>query len=151
MFEHFTDHARRVLDLEGMEAQRMHHDYMGTEHLLIALIREPEGHGHRALENLGVDLKHARDAVHQIIEDGPDTELPDGGLHFSSRCKHVMELALIEARRQKSPNIGTEHLLLGLLQEKEGVALQALAKLNLTPTQVEQEVLRMLEEERACA
>ena len=147
MFEHFTEHARDVLRLEGLEAQRMHHEHKGTEHMLLALVREPEGHGHRALENLGVTLKQMRRALRDLVGDDPDTEIPDS-FHETPHVRHVMKMALEEARVHKDPDLGTEHLLLALLREPEGVAMQVLAKLELTPEAVREEVERMLQEER---
>ena len=147
MFEHFTEHARRVLELEGLEAQRMHHEYLGTEHLLLALIREPEGHGHRALESLGVCLKQARQVVHELVQEGPAEYMPDG-FHPTPRARHVMAMAYEEARELKSSDVGTEHLLLALLREEEGVAVKMLRKLDVLPQDVRREVLHMLEQER---
>lgn len=147
MFEHFTEHARRVLELEGIEAQRMHHDYLGTEHLLLGLIREPAGHGHRALESLGADLAHVREALAKLVDEGPETFIPDG-FHLTERCRHVMELALEEARRLRHGHIGTEHLLLALLGEPDGVAMRVLAELNIAPEAVRDEVEAMLDKER---
>ncbi len=146
MFERFTEHARDVLRLEGLEAQRMHHEHLGTEHLLLALVREPEGHGHRALENLGVTLKQLRRALDELVEPDPDTEIPDA-FHQTPRARHVMAMAVEEARGHKDAHLGTEHLLLALLREPEGVAMQALAKLNLTAQTVGAEVQRLLREE----
>lgn len=144
MFEHFTEHARRVLDLEGMEARRMHHSYLGTEHLLLALIDEPYGHGHRALEELGVTRKQVRDAVDELTEHDDDS--PDY-YPQTPRVKHVMKLALEEARRLKSADIGTEHLLLALLGEPDGVAMRALQRIGIQAEDVRAKVLAMLEEE----
>ncbi|MFP4354295.1 MAG: Clp protease N-terminal domain-containing protein [Phycisphaerae bacterium] len=148
MFEHFTDHAKRVLELEGIEAQRMHHDYLGTEHLLLALIREPEGHGHRALEAVGVDIRHAREALAEIVEPGPDVDIPEF-FHQTPHIKHVMSVALDQARQLRSPNIGTEHLLLALLDETEGVAVRLLDHLGVQRGRVREEVISMLEAEHA--
>ena len=147
MFEQFTDHARSVLDLEGMEARRMHHAYLGTEHLLLALIHEPLGHGHRALESLGVTHTQARRALAALVAEGPEADVPDY-FRKTPRIKHVMELALAEARRLKSANIGTEHLLLALLGEPEGVAMKVLANLGIKPESVRDEILGMLAKER---
>lgn len=148
MFERFTEHAKRVLELEGIEAQRMHHDYLGTEHLLLALIHEPEGHGHRALAKLGISLKQARAALAGVVQEGPHKELPKG-FHLTPRAKHVMAMALEEARVLKSGHIGTEHLLLALLREPDGVAVHVLEKLGLSVEQIRSEVENMLKEERA--
>ncbi|MFP4053197.1 MAG: Clp protease N-terminal domain-containing protein [Phycisphaerae bacterium] len=148
MFEHFTDHARAVLQLEGIEAQRMHHAYLGTEHLLLGLIREPEGHGHRALQNLNVDLKLVRQAVRKLAQKGPSTDIPDR-LPHTQHFQHVIRVAIQEARALKSPDVGTEHLLLALLQETDGVAVRALEKINVKAQTVRDEILRMLEEEQA--
>jgi len=147
MFEHYTENARQALSMEGMEARRMHHAYLGTEHLLLALIHEPQGHGHRALENLGVTHAQARRALAELVAEEPDA---DGVDYFpqTPRIKHVMELALAEARRLKSPSVGTEHLLLALLGEPEGVAIKVLASLGIKPESVRDEILAMLNEEQ---
>lgn len=147
MFEHFTEHAQSVLDLEGMEARRMHHAYLGTEHLLLALIDESKGHGHRALESLGVTRGQVRKALAELTAEGPETDVPDF-FPQTPPIKHVMKLAIEEARRLKSPHIGTEHLLLALLGEPEGVAMKALAALGIKPESVREKVLAMLDEER---
>ena len=147
MFERFTEHARDVLRLEGLEAQRMHHEHLGTEHLLVALVREREGHGHIALTNLGVTLKQLRGAVAELVAPDPDTDIPDA-FHQTPQAKHVMAMAVEEARAHKDSHLGTEHLLLALLREPEGVAMKALAKLNLTAQAVGEEVQRLLREER---
>lgn len=146
MFEHFTEHARDVLRLEGLEAHRMHHAHLGTEHMLLALVREPEGHGHRALENLGVTLKEMRIALMALVAGEADTEIPEE-FHMTERVKHVMAMAIDEARARKDADVGTEHLLLALLGEPEGVAMQVLAKLDLTAQAVGEEVERILHEE----
>ena len=147
MFEHFTEHARDVLRLEGLEAQRMHHEHLGTEHLLLALVREPDGHGHKALANLGVTLKQLRNALREIVDADPDMEIPES-FHQTPRVMHVMEMAIEEARAHKTADLGTEHILLALLREPEGVAMQVLARLNLTAQAVHNEVERILAEER---
>ena len=147
MFERFTDHARDVLRLEGLEAQRMHHEHLGTEHLLLALVREPQGHGHRALANLGVTLKQLRRALGELVDADADTEIP-AAFHQTPRARHVMAMAVEEARAHKDVHLGTEHLLLALLREPKGVAIQALARLNLTAQAVGEEVRRLLAAER---
>lgn len=147
MFEHFTDHARKALQLEGIEAQRMHHAYLGTEHLLLGLLREPAGHGHRALEAVGLDLRHVREAVAELVHPEPDVDIPEG-FHQTEHIKHVMARAVEEARELKSGYVGTEHLLLALLEESEGVAVRVLEHLNVSPGTLRDELVRMLEAER---
>ncbi len=147
MFEHYTEHARLALSMEGMEARRMHHAYLGTEHLLLALIREPLGHGHRALEKLGVTHAQARRALAELVAEEAEVDGPDY-YPQTPLIKHVMELALAEARRVKSGSIGTEHLLLALLGEPEGVAIKVLTRLGVKPESVRDEVLGMLAEEQ---
>ena len=147
MFERFTEHARNVLRLEGMEAQKMHHEHLGTEHLLLALVREREGHGHRALENLGVTYHQLRQAV-ESVSGAPETDVPEE-FHQTPRAKHVMAMAVEEARARKDTHLGTEHLLLALLRETDGVAMKALATLKLSPKAVGEEVERLLAGERS--
>ncbi|MFP4106440.1 MAG: Clp protease N-terminal domain-containing protein [Phycisphaerae bacterium] len=146
MFEQFTDHARRALQLEGMEATRMHHSYLGTEHLLLGLLREPEGHGHRAMQALGLDLRHVRAAVKKVAQKGEGTAVP-GSIHQTDHFKHVMRVAVDEARALNAGQVGTEHLMLALLQETDGVAIKALERLHVKPQDVRDEIIRMLEEE----
>jgi ATP-dependent Clp protease ATP-binding subunit ClpC len=147
MFEKFTEHARRVLQLEGLEAQQMHHAYLGTEHLLLALMHEKYGHGHRALEELGLKYRQVRQAVEKLVEGQAQTDVPDG-FHQTPRAKHVMAVAVEEARKLHSTHIGTEHLLLALLAEPEGVAMKALATLGVTAEAVRQEVLSLIEDDK---
>jgi ATP-dependent Clp protease ATP-binding subunit ClpC len=149
LFERFTEHARDVLRLEGLEAHRMHQEHLGTEHLLLALVREPDGHGHQAMVNMGVTLKQLRRALRELIENDPDTKIPDA-FHMTPKAKHVMVMAIEEARAHKNGSLGTEHLLLALLREPEGIAMQVLSKLNLTAQSVSQEVERLLREEQPC-
>ncbi|MCL2701697.1 MAG: hypothetical protein FWE88_08390 [Phycisphaerae bacterium] len=147
MFERFTKHARTVLELEGIEAQQMHSQYLGTEHLLLALIAEPAGHGHRALAALGVNLQHARQALAKISQEGPRVKVP-AGVYRTEHARNVMRATIDEARALKSPTIGTEHLLLALLRETDGVALHVLKKLNVKPQAVRDEILNMLAQEQ---
>ena len=150
MFEHFTEHAQRVLELDSLEAQRMHHAYLGTEHLLLGLIREKDGHGHRAMENLGLCLKAVREAVTNLVSDGPDTAFPESfcpTTHF----KHVMEMAVEQARDLKHSHVGTEHLLLALLHEPEGVAMKTLERLDVKAEDLRNEILRILEDDQQAA
>ncbi|MGH2517079.1 MAG: Clp protease N-terminal domain-containing protein, partial [Ktedonobacterales bacterium] len=119
-FDKFTERARKVLSLAQEEAQRFNHNYIGTEHLLLGLIRERDGVAAHVLSNLGVDLNKARAAVEHIIGRGDRIVLGDIGL--TPRSKKVMELAIDEARRMNHHYVGTEHLLLGLIREGEGIA-----------------------------
>lgn len=148
MFEHFTDHAQSVLQLENLEAQRMHHNYLGTEHLLLGLVREPEGHGHRALEKVGVNLKQLRETVAELVGEGDQTDIPDG-FHPTVHFRQVMQKAIDLARELKHGHVGTEHLLLALLDEADGVAVQTLQRLSIEPDSVKDEILTMLEQERS--
>ncbi len=129
-FEKFSDRARRVLTLAQEEAQRFNHNYIGTEHILLGLVRETEGVVARVLINLGIDLNKVRAAVEFIIGRG---EKPvQGEIGLTPRAKKVIELAVDEARRMNHSYIGTEHLLVGLLREGEGVASGVLESLGVT-------------------
>src|SRR5260370_5398138 len=119
-YDKFTQRARKVLSLAQEEAQRFQHDYIGTEHLLLGLVREREGIAAKVLSNLGVELNKVRIAVESIIGHGDHIVLGEIGL--TPRAKKVIELALDEARRLNHHYIGTEHLLLGLVRESEGIA-----------------------------
>jgi excisionase family DNA binding protein len=141
-FDRFTDQARRVLNLSQEEAQRFHHNYIGTEHLLLGLIREGEGVGGQVLANLGVELNKVRSAVESIIGRGDRIVLGEIGL--TPRAKKVIELAVDEARRLNHHYIGTEHLLLGLLREGEGIAAGVLEKLGVTLERARTEMLQIL-------
>ncbi len=148
MFEHFTDHAKRALQLEGLEAQRMHHTYLGTEHLLLGLVREREGHGHRVLEKLGLKLRDVRRTVQDVVQEGPDVPLAES-LAQTEHFRHVIRNAIEEARQLNSGEVGTEHLLLALLAEEDGVALRVLGSLGVKPEAARDELLAMLEAEKA--
>jgi len=127
-FDKFTERARRVLSLAQEEAQRFNHDYIGTEHLLLGLLRERDGVAARVLESLGVELNAARDAVDSAIGRG---DLPvRGDLRLTPRTMYVLDLAVDEARRLNHHYIGTEHLLLGLVREGEGIAAGVLESLG---------------------
>src|SRR5258708_26973383 len=127
-FNRFTQRARKVLSLAQEEAQRFQHNYIGTEHILLGLIREGEGVGAKVLSNLGVDLQKARSAVEFMIGRGDRIVLGEIGL--TPRAKKVIEYAVDEARRLNHHYIGTEHLLLGLLREGEGIAAGVLVSLG---------------------
>ena len=141
-FEKFSERARRVLSLAQEEAQRFNHNYIGTEHILLGLVRETEGVAARVLSNLGVDLSKVRSAVEFIIGRG---ERPaQGEIGLTPRAKKVVELAVDEARRMNHTYIGTEHLLIGLLREGEGVAAGVLESLSVTLDKVRSETHRIL-------
>jgi ATP-dependent Clp protease ATP-binding subunit ClpA len=142
MFERFTDRARRVVVLAQEEARLLSHDYIGTEHILLGLIHEGEGVAARALESLGISLEAVRLQVEEII--GPGQEAPSGHIPFTPRAKKVLELSLREALQLGHDYIGTEHILLGLIREGEGVAAQALVRLGADLNRVRQQVIQLL-------
>ena len=141
-FDKFTERARKVLTLAQEEAQRFNHNYIGTEHLLLGLVREGEGVAAKVLANLGVELNKVRTAVEFIIGRGDRTVVGEIGL--TPRAKKVIELAVDEARRLNHHYIGTEHLLLGLVREGEGIAAGVLESLGVEPRQGAPEVIRVL-------
>ena len=146
-FEKFSERARRVLSLAQEEAQRFNHNYIGTEHILLGLVRETEGVAARVLANVGVDLNKVRSAVEFIIGRG---ERPaQGEIGLTPRAKKVVELAVDEARRMNHTYIGTEHLLIGLLREGEGVAAGVLESLNVSLDKVRSETYRILSQSSA--
>ena len=146
-FDKFTKRARKVLSLAQEEAQRFNHNYIGTEHILLGLIREGDGVAAVVLRNLGVELDKARSAVEHIIGRGDRVALGEIGL--TPRAKKVMELAVDEARRLNHHYIGTEHLLLGLIREGEGIAAGVLASLGVTLEGVREATLRVLNQSGA--
>src|SRR6266702_8158178 len=137
MFERFTDRARRVVVLAQEEARMLNHNYIGTEHILLGLIHEGEGVAAKALESLGISLEAVRQQVEEII--GQGQQAPAGHIAFTPRAKKVMELARREASDLGHDYIGTEHLLLGLVREGEGVAAQVLVKLGADLARVRQQ------------
>jgi ATP-dependent Clp protease ATP-binding subunit ClpC len=142
VFERFTDRARRVVVLAQEEARRLNHNYIGTEHLLLGLIREGEGVAAKALESLGISLEAVRQQVEEII--GRGQSAPTGPIPFTPRAKKVLELSLREALEFGHNYIGTEHLLLGLIREREGVGAEALEKCGAVPEKVRTEVISIL-------
>lgn len=142
MFERFTDRARRVVVLAQEESQRLSHNYIGSEHLLLGLLAEREGVAARALESLNVTLTAAREQVEEII--GPGQQTPRGHIPFTPRAKKILELALREALTMGSEVINTEHLLLGLIDEGDGVGAQILQRLGATAQAVREAVARLL-------
>jgi ATP-dependent Clp protease ATP-binding subunit ClpC len=142
MFEVFTDRARRVVVLAQEEARILRHDYIGTEHLLLGLIHEGEGVAARALESLGISLEAVRQQVEEII--GRGEEELSGHIPFTPRAKKVLEFSLRESQQLGHDYIGTEHILLGLIREGEGVAAQVLVRLGADLNRVRQQVLQLL-------
>ena len=143
MFERFTDRARKVMALANQEAQRFNHEYIGTEHILLGLVKEGSGVGANVLKNLDVDLRKVRLEVEKLVKSGPET-VTMGKLPQTPRAKKVIEYAIEEARNLNHNYVGTEHLLLGLLREQDGVAAQVLMNLNLRLEDVREEVLNLL-------
>ncbi len=143
MFERFTERARKVMALANQEAQRFNHEYIGTEHILLGLVKEGSGVGANVLKNLGVDLAKVRMEVEKVVKSGPDM-VTMGKLPQTPRAKKVIEYAIEEAHQLSHNYIGTEHILLGLLREQEGVAAQVLLNLGLKLDDVRQEVLSLL-------
>ena len=142
MFERFTDRARRVVVLAQEEARMLNHNYIGTEHILLGLIHEGEGVAAKALESLSISLEAVRQQVQEIIGEGQ--QAPSGHIPFTPRAKKVLELSLREALQLGHNYIGTEHILLGLIREGEGVAAQVLTKLGADLNRVRQQVIQLL-------
>src|SRR5438093_781767 len=142
MFERFTDRARRVVVLAQEEARMLNHNYIGTEHILLGLIHEGEGVAAKALESLGISLDAVRQQVEEII--GQGQQAPSGHIPFTPRAKKVLELSLREALQLGHNYIGTEHILLGLIREGDGVAAQVLVKLGADLNRVRQQVIQLL-------
>ena len=143
MYERFTDRARKVMQLANQEAQRFNHEYIGTEHILLGLVKEGSGVAANVLKNLEVDLRKIRLEVEKIVQSGPDM-VTMGKLPQTPRAKKVIEYAMEEARNLNHNYVGTEHLLLGLIREQEGVAAQVLMNLGLKLEDVREEVLSLL-------
>jgi len=142
MFERFTDRARRVVVLAQEEARMLNHNYIGTEHILLGLIHEGEGVAAKSLESLGISLEAVRSQVEEII--GQGQQAPSGHIPFTPRAKKVLELSLREALQLGHNYIGTEHILLGLIREGDGVAAQVLVKLGADLNRVRQQVIQLL-------
>src|SRR4030042_232637 len=143
MFERFTDRARKVMALANQEAQRFNHEYIGTEHILLGLVKEGSGVGATVLKNLDVDIKKLRLEVEKQVKTGPDM-VTMGKLPQTPRAKKVIEYAIEEARSLNHNYVGTEHILLGLLRETEGIAAQVLMACGLKLEEIRQEVLNLL-------
>lgn len=142
MFERFTDRARRVVVLAQEEAKMLNHNYIGTEHLLLGLIHEGEGVAAKALQSMDISLEAVRQQVEDIIP--PGQQQPTGHIPFTPRAKKVLELSLREALQLGHNYIGTEHILLGLIREGEGVAAQVLVKLGADLNRVRQTVIQLV-------
>jgi ATP-dependent Clp protease ATP-binding subunit ClpC len=143
MYERFTDRARKVMQLANQEAQRFNHEYIGTEHILLGLIKEGSGVAANVLKNLDIDLRKIRLEVEKLVQSGPDM-VTMGKLPQTPRAKKVIEYSMEEARNLGHNYVGTEHILLGLLREQEGVAAQVLMNLGLKLEEVREEVLNLL-------
>src|SRR5580692_2170620 len=147
MFERFTDRARRVVVLAQEEARTLHHDYIGTEHILLALIREGDGVAAQALESLGITEEAARQQVEEIIGRGQQ-DPPRGHIPFTPRAKKTLQLSMREAIALGHAYIGTEHILLGLVRLGEGPATQVLNGLGVDPNRVRQQVIQLVSARR---
>ena len=143
MYERFTDRARKVMQLANQEAQRFNHEYIGTEHILLGLVKEGSGVAANVLKNLDVDLRKIRLEVEKLVQSGPEM-VTMGKLPQTPRAKKVIEYSMEEARQLNHNYVGTEHILLGLLREQEGVAAQVLMNLGLKLEEVRDEVLNLL-------
>jgi ATP-dependent Clp protease ATP-binding subunit ClpA len=143
MYERFTDRARKTMQLANQEAQRFNHEYIGTEHILLGLVKEGSGVAANVLKNLDVDLRKIRLEVEKIVQSGPDM-VTMGKLPQTPRAKKVIEYSMEEARNLNHNYVGTEHILLGLLREQEVVAAQVLMNLGLKLEDVREETLNLL-------
>src|SRR5439155_14951863 len=146
MYERFTDRARKVMQLANQEAQRFNHEYIGTEHILLGLVKEGSGVAANVLKNLDIDLRKIRLEVEKIVQSGPDM-VTMGKLPQTPRAKKVIEYSIEEARNLNHNYVGTEHLLLGVLREKEGIACHVLMNLLLDQDRVHREILNLLGQE----
>jgi len=147
MFQRFSDRARLVVVLAQEESRKLNHNYIGTEHILLGLIREGKGVAAKTLGSLGISLDPVRQQVEEIIGRGQET--PQGHIPFTPRAKKVLELSLRESRQLGHDYIGTEHILLGLIREGDGVAAQVLVRLGADLNRVRQQVIQLLNEHPA--
>jgi hypothetical protein len=143
VYARFTDRARKVMQLANQEAQRFNHEYIGTEHILLGLVKEGSGVAANVLKNLDIDLRKLRLEVEKIVQSGPDL-VTMGKLPQTPRAKKVIEYSIEEARNLNHNYVGTEHVLLGLLREQEGVAAQVLMNIGLKLADARKEVLTLL-------
>jgi ATP-dependent Clp protease ATP-binding subunit ClpC len=147
----FTERVRKVLAMAREEAARLHHEYVGTEHILLGLIREGEGVAAAVLQNLSVDLDDVQQKIEETVKKGKAAQATGPDLPYTSRAKKVLELAMSEARELNHSYVGTEHLLLGLLREEKGIAAQVLTAAGLAADGARAEVLRLLGTEKPAA
>jgi len=140
----FTERTRKVLAMAREEAVRLHHEYVGTEHILLGLIREGEGVAATILQNLNAELEEIQEKIEETVKKGKAAQITGPDLPYTSRAKKVLELAMEEARALQHSYVGTEHLLLGLLAEAKGIAVQVLGSLGVTLESARAEVLRLL-------
>ena len=143
MFDRFTDRAKKVMSFARQEAQKFNHEYIGTEHILLGLVQEGSGVAANVLKNMSIDLEKVRHEVEKIVKTGPSM-VTMGQLPFTPRAKKVLELSMEEASQLSHNYIGTEHLLLGLIKENEGIAAQVLMNLGVKLEEVREEVLEFL-------
>ena len=143
MFERFTDRARKVMALANQEAQRFNHEYIGTEHVLLAIIKEGSGVGATALKDCDISLRKIRIEVERLVKSGSDV-VTMGKLPYTPRVKTLFDNAIVAARDQNHNYIGTEHLLLGLLMDPDSLATQVLTNLGVTAKIIREDVLRLL-------
>src|SRR5690242_4850183 len=147
----FTDRVRKVLQMAREEAARLHHEYVGTEHILLGLIREGEGVAAAVLTNLNVDLEEIQQKIEETVKKGKAAAAAGPDLPYTSRAKKVLELAMSEARELNHRYVGTEHLLLGLLREEKGIAAQVLMEAGVTLERARAETLRILGDRASAA
>src|SRR5688572_10258039 len=140
----FTERVRKVLAMSREEAARLHHEYVGTEHMLLGLLREGEGVAAAVLQSAGIDSDEAVETVESLVKSGKGHQGTGPDLPYTSRAKKVLEFAMQEARELNHSYVGTEHLLLGILREEKGIAAQVLNEFGLTLAQARAETLRML-------
>lgn len=143
MYERFTDRARKVMQLANQEAQRFNHEYIGTEHILLGLLKEGQNIAVQVLVNLGINRDTLRDEVVILVQKGPDM-VTMGRLPQTPRAKRVVEYAIEEAKQLNHQHVGTEHMLLGLLRENEGIAAQVLTKSGVSLEKIREECLRVM-------
>jgi len=143
MYERFTDRARKVMQLANLEAQRSNHEYIGTEHILLGLVKEGSGVAANALKDLGIDLRQIRIETEKLTQSGPEM-VTMGKLPMSPRAKKAIEYSMEEARHLNHNYVGTEHILLGLLRQQQGVAATVLENLSLKLEDVREEVIEHL-------